>query len=249
MAIRIKTDEQLKKMAEANKIVAQTHELLEKYIKVGVTTGELDKIAEEFIRSKGAEPSFKGYRGYPGSICASVNEEIVHGIPGKKKLKDGDIIGIDIGAYINGFHGDAARTHAVGNVDDEVKRLIEVTEQSFFEGIKYAKLGYRLYEISGAIGDYIESNGFSVVKDFIGHGIGQELHESPEIPNYRMPIKGTRLTKGMCLAIEPMVNMGTDRLEVLADGWTAVTKDGKYSAHYENTIVITDGEPDILTLY
>lgn len=249
MAIIIKTDDQLKKMEEANKIVAETHQLLEKYIKIGVTTKELDKIAEEFILSKGATPSFKGYRGYPGSICASVNEEIVHGIPSSRKLKNGDIIGLDIGAYFKGYHGDAARTHAIGDVDDEVKRLIEVTEQSFFEGIKYAKLGYRLYEISGAIGDYIESNGFSVVKDFIGHGIGADLHESPEIPNYRMPIKGTRLNKGMCLAIEPMVNMGTDRLEVLSDGWTAVTKDGKYSAHYENTIAITDGEPNILTMY
>ncbi len=249
MPIIIKTDDQIKIMEEANKIVAQTHELLEKHIKVGTTTKELDKIAEEFIRSKGATPSFKGYRGYPASICASVNEVIVHGIPNNNKLKDGDIIGLDIGAYYKGYHGDAARTHAVGNVDDEVKRLIQVTEQSFFEGIKYAKLGHRLYEISNAISDYIESNGFAVVKDFIGHGIGTEMHEAPEIPNYRMPIKGTRLAKGMCLAIEPMVNMGTDTSKVLSDGWTAVTRDGKYSAHYENTIAITDGEPNIMTLY
>lgn len=249
MAIIIKTDEQLKLMAEANKIVAETHQLLEKYIKVGVTTKELDTIAEEFILSKGAKPNFKGYRGYEATICASVNEEIVHGIPSKRKLKDGDIISIDVGAYYKGYNGDAARTHAVGNVDSEVQRLIDVTRQSFFEGIKYAKLGYRLYEISGAIGDYIESNGFSIVRDYIGHGIGANLHEDPEIPNFRMPIKGTRLNKGMCLAIEPMVNMGTHKLDLLDDGWTAVTRDRKYSAHYENTIAITDGEPDILTLY
>ncbi len=249
MAIIIKTDDQLKKMADANRIVAQTHELLERHIKIGVTTKELDKIAEEFILSKGATPSFKGYRGFTGSICASINEEIVHGIPGKRKLKEGDIIGIDIGAYYNGYHGDAARTHGVGVIDSEAQRLIDVTKQSFFEGMKYAKLGYRLYEISSAIGDYIESNGFSVVKDYIGHGIGKDLHEAPEIPNYRMPIKGTRLQKGMTLAIEPMVNMGTDKLKLLSDGWTAVTADGKYSAHYENTVAITDGEPNIMTLY
>ena len=248
MAIIIKNEEQIKAMKVAGSIIADTFQLLEQAIRPGVTTLELDQLAEDFIKKNGATASFKGYRGYPNSICTSINEEVIHGIPSLRKLNDGDIIGIDIGAFIGGYHGDAARTFAVGSVSDEAQKLIDVTRQSFYEGIKFAKAGSHLHEIGKAIQTYVESFGFSLVRDFCGHGIGKSIHESPEIPNYKPPSRGPRLMKGMTLAIEPMVNIGAYDVDVLEDGWTVVTQDGMLSAHYENTIVITDGEPEILTL-
>lgn len=248
MAITIKNEKQIEYMRIAGRITGEVLNLLETKIKEGITTKELDKIAEEYIRSQGAIPSFKGYGGFPATICASVNEELIHGIPGSKTLKNGDIISIDVGAYINGFHGDAARTFAVGEISAEAKKLIDVTKDSFFEGIKFAKAGNHLSEISGAIQDYVEANGFSIVRDYVGHGIGSEMHEAPQIPNYRTNVRGPRLCKGMALAIEPMVNVGDFKVKVLADKWTVITKDKKLSAHYENTVLITDGEPELLTL-
>lgn len=248
MSIIIKNDEQIKNMRIAGEIVARTHEILEKEIRVGITTMELDKIAEEYIRSRGGLPSFLGYSGYPATINASINEEIVHGIPSLRTLKNGDIIGIDIGASYNGYHGDAARTHGVGIISAEDQRLIDVTRQSFFEGLKFAKSGNHLNQVCEAIGNHIEKNGFSVVRDYVGHGIGKSLHESPQIPNYKMKSRGPKLQKGMVLAIEPMANIGTFELTVLDDGWTSVTLDGKNSSHYENTVLITDGEPELLTI-
>lgn len=248
MAITIKNDKQIEYMRIAGRITGEVLNLLESKICEGITTKELDKIAEEFIRDRGAVPSFKGYGGFPASICASVNEEVIHGIPGKRKLKNGDIISVDVGAYINGYHGDAARTFVVGEASSEARRLIDVTKQSFFEGIKFAKQGCHLHEISAAVQQYAEANGFSVVRDYVGHGIGTDMHESPQIPNYKTGSRGPRLCKGMTLAIEPMINAGDFKIKVLSDGWTVITKDEKLSAHYENTVLITDGEPEILTL-
>ncbi len=245
--IIIKSKREIEKMREAGKLVAETHSFLENMIKPGITTKQLDEAAEEFIIKNGAKPAFKGYGGFPGTICASINNEVVHGIPGLKKLKDGDIISIDTGVIIDGYYGDAARTHAVGKVSDDIKKLINVTRESFFKGIKFAKEGYRLSDISHAIQTYVESNDFSVVRDYVGHGIGQNLHEDPQIPHFGPPGKGPRLRKGMVLAIEPMVNVGTFRVRVLEDEWTVVTADNRLSAHYEDTIVITDSEPEILT--
>jgi methionyl aminopeptidase len=245
--IILKSNKEIELMREAGKIVAETHEILKEAIKPGLTTKELDIIAENNIRKYKSEPSFKGYHGYTGSICASINEEIVHGIPGNRVLKEGDIISIDIGACYKGYHGDSAKTHGVGIISDEDKKLIEVTKQSFYEGIKFAKLGYRLSDISHAIQTHIEKYNFSIVRDFVGHGIGSDMHEDPQIPNYGPPGKGPRLQEGMVLAIEPMVNAGSYRVKVLGDGWTAVTIDGKKSAHYEHTIAITTDEPLILT--
>lgn len=248
MAVHIKTREQIEKMKIAGEILAKLDEVLKKEIKPGVTTKQLDSIAEEYIRSQGAVPSFKGYGGFPGSICASVNDEIVHGIPSERKLKQGDIISIDMGSYIGGYHADAARTYAVGEITPELQKLIDVTKQSFFEGIQYAKQGCHLNQIGLAIQEYVEQNGFSVVREYVGHGIGRKLHEDPSVANYRQQRKGILLKRGMTLAIEPMVNMGSYQLKVLKDGWTAVTRDGLCAAHYENTVVITNGEPEILTL-
>ena len=248
MGIFIKNSEQIEFMRKANRIVAETHELLERSVRPGITTAELNGIADDFIRSKNAIPSFLGYRGFPASACVSVNEEVIHGIPGLKRLKEGDIVSIDIGAIYAGFHGDAARTHPVGHVSPELKRLMDVTKSSFFEGIRFARQNAHLHEISAAIQDYVEENGFSVVRDYIGHGIGRKMHEEPEIPNFRQKKRGPRLYPGMTLAIEPMVNMGTYEVEILSDNWTVVTLDGKCSAHYENTILITDGEPEILSI-
>ncbi len=248
MAVHIKTREQIEKMRIAGEILAKLDEVLRKEIKPDVTTKQLDSIAEEFIRSQGAVPSFKGYGGFPGSICTSVNDEIVHGIPSERKLKQGDIISIDMGSYIGGYHADAARTYAVGEITPEVQKLIDVTKQSFFEGIQYAKQGCHLNQIGIAIQKYVEQNGFSVVREYVGHGIGRKLHEDPSVANYREQRKGILLKRGMALAIEPMVNMGSYQLKVLKDGWTAVTRDGLCAAHYENTVVITNGEPEILTL-
>lgn len=246
--IIIKSQRELELMRKAGKITALALEEIEKHIKPGITTLELNKIAEEFILSQNATPTFKGYQGFPAAICTSVNEEVVHGIPGLKILKDGDIISVDVGAEFEGYNGDAARTFPVGNVKSDAMHLIEVTKQSFFEGIAYAKPGYRLSDISNAVQRYVESHNFSVVRDYVGHGIGQKMHEDPQIPNFGPPGKGPRLRRGMTLAIEPMVNMGGYEVYTLENNWTVVTKDGSLSAHYENTIAITDGEPEILTM-
>lgn len=248
MGIFIKSEEQIEKMRVAGKILKDLIEVLKNEVRPGVTTLELDKIAESFIRERGAAPSFKGYGGFPASICASVNDEVIHGIPSLRKLRNGDIISIDMGSYIGGFHGDCARTFAVGEISEENRKLIDVTEQSFFEGIKFAKAGNHLYEISSAVQRYVESNEFTVVRDYVGHGIGKDMHEDPAVPNYKQIGRGPKLQKGMALAIEPMVNAGTYNIKVLDDGWTVITADGRNAAHYENTIIITDGEPEILTL-
>lgn len=248
MAITIKTEEQIEKMRVAGQILARLDEILRAEIKPGVSTKHLDAIAEEYIRSQGAVPSFKGYSGFPASICASINEEVVHGIPSHRTLRDGDIISIDMGSYINGYHGDCARTYGVGEISEKDKKLIEITRQSFFEGIKYARAGCHLHEIGAAVQKYVEANGFGVVRDYVDHGIGRNMHEDPAIPNYRQIGRGPKLLKGMVLAVEPMVTTGSYDVRVLDDGWTAVTADGLNAAHYENTLVITDGEPEILTL-
>ncbi|RKD34134.1 type I methionyl aminopeptidase [Thermohalobacter berrensis] len=245
--IIIKTDREIEKMRRAGRLVAETHAFLEKIIKPGITTQKLNEAAEEFILKHNGKPAFKGYRGYPASICTSINEEVVHGIPGLRKLNDGDIISIDIGVVIEGYYGDAAKTYPVGEISDGAKKLIKVTEESFYEGIKFAKEGYRLTDISHAIQKHVEKHGFSVVRDFVGHGIGQKMHEDLQIPNFGPPGRGPRLRKGMTLAIEPMVNQGSYHVRVLQDNWTVVTYDKKLSAHYEHTIAITEGEPEILT--
>jgi methionyl aminopeptidase len=245
--IIIKSDKEIEHMKEAGKIVAHTHKVLRKHIKPGITTEELDKIAEKEIRALGGIPAFKGYGGFPASICTSINEEVVHGIPGLKQLKDGDIISIDIGAVYNGYYGDAAKTYPVGSVNEDALKLIRITKESFYEGLKFCKEGHRLSDISHAIQIHVEKNGFSVVRDYVGHGIGANMHEDPQILNFGPPGKGPRLTKGMVLAIEPMVNIGTYKVRTLLDNWTVVTLDGKWSAHYEHTVAITDDEPLILT--
>ncbi len=246
--IYLKSGADIAKMRESGKIVFETLELLRSHIKPGVSTLELDKIAYDFILSNDAKPSFKNYNGFPASICASVNDVIIHGIPDKSTLlKEGDIISIDIGAVKNGFHADAARTFGVGIIDSEAKRLIDVTEQSFYEGLKYARHGERLGSISATIQQYVESNGFSVIRNYCGHGIGQKLHESPEIPNHGTFGRGIRLAKGMTIAVEPMVNYGKCETDLMSDGWTVKTRDGSLAAHYENTILITDGSPQLLT--
>ncbi len=246
--IIIKSDKEIDKMRRAGKVVADCHELVRENIKPGITTAQLDAIAEDYIRRQGAIPTFLGYSGFPASICASPNEVIVHGIPGERILKEGDIISIDLGATLDGYVGDAARTHPVGEISPENQRLIDVTRQSFFEGIKNARVGNRLGDISHAVQKYVEDHGYSVVRDYVGHGIGRKMHEEPQIPNFGPAGHGPKLVRGMCLAIEPMVNAGTYDLDILDDNWTAVTFDGKNSAHYENTICVTDGEPEILTL-
>lgn len=246
--IIIKNNKEIDLMRSAGKIVAETLLLVEEKVRPGITTAELDRIAEEFITKHGARPSFKGLYGFPASLCISVNEQVVHGIPGGYVLKDGDIISVDCGANINGFHGDAARTFGVGNISEEAERLINVTKESFFKGIEYAKVGNRLTDISHEIQSYVEASGFSVVRDFVGHGIGRVVHEDPDIPNYGRPGRGPKLVEGMALAIEPMVNVGNYKVKTLSDDWTVVTSDGSLSAHYENTIVILPDGPEILTL-
>jgi methionyl aminopeptidase len=246
--IILKTRREIEIMKKAGRLVAQAHELVRNNIKPGITTKELDQIVEDFLKSQNAIPTFKGYNGFPYSICASINEEVVHGMPGDKKLKTGDIISVDIGATFEGYVGDSAKTFLVGEVDEEKRRLVEVTRQSFYEGIKFAKESYRLSDISHAIQEYAESAGFSVVRDYVGHGVGKNMHESPQIPNFGKPGKGPRLQPGMVLAIEPMINAGTYNVRVLDNDWTVVTLDGKPSAHYEHTIAITDGEPELLTV-
>ncbi len=251
--ITIKSENEIDIMRKAGEITAIALEKLKEVIAPGVTTLDLDRITEELIKKYGAKPSFKGYKSvlgakdYPASICASVNDEVVHGIPGLRTLKDGDIISIDIGVYFNGYHADAARTFSVGNISENAKRLIEVTKQSFYEGIKNAVNGNRIIKISTAIQDYVESHGYSVIRDYVGHGIGREMHEAPQIPNYRTKERGPRLEQGMTIAVEPMVNEGSYRIRTLDNKWTVVTADGGLSAHYENTILITESEPLILT--
>ena len=236
-------------MTESGKILEIEHKELEKALHPGMSTLDIDRLGEEVIRSYGCIPSFLNYNGYPASICVSVNEEVVHGIPDSKRiLKDGDIVSLDAGVIYKGYHSDAARTHGIGEISQEAKKLIEVTRESFFEGIKYAKEGNHLFDISNAIGRYAESFGYGVVRDLCGHGIGTKLHESPQIPNYVMNRRGVKLKAGMTLAIEPMINMGTWKVDWLDDEWTVVSRDRSISAHYENTVLITEGGPKLLTL-
>ncbi|SDI90025.1 type I methionyl aminopeptidase [Alteribacillus bidgolensis] len=242
-----KTDRELDIMREAGRIVAITHQELQKHIQPGISTKELDKIADKSIRQHGAIPSFKGYGGFTGSICASVNEELVHGIPGDRVLKEGDIISIDVGAKYNGYHGDSAWTYPVGKISREDQRLLDVTEDSLYIGLKEAKPKERLSNISHAIQTYVEAEGFSIVREYVGHGVGQELHEDPQIPHFGPPGKGPRLKPGMVLAVEPMVNAGERYVHTLSDNWTVVTTDGKSCAHFEHTIAITNTGYEILT--
>lgn len=246
--IHIKNDRELMSMRRACQITASARALAGQMVKPGVTTRQIDKAVHDYIRSQGATPSFLHYNGFPASACISVNETVIHGIPGGYTLKEGDIVSVDVGAFYEGFHGDCAATFPCGEISGEAQRLIDVTRQSFFEGIKFAKQGHRVSDISHAVQAYVESNGYSVVRSFVGHGVGAALHEDPEVPNFGTAGHGPRLLKGMTLAIEPMVNTGTHQVKVLRDGWTVVTADGKLSAHYENTVLITDGEPEILTV-
>lgn len=245
--ILLKSERELKIIRKCSRIAAEVHRILSEVIRPGVTTAELEELATKLIQEREAEPAFKGYRGFPGYICTSVNEGVVHGIPGLRKLISGDIISLDIGVRKNGYYGDAARTWPVGTVTKEVKRLLEVTEKALELGINQACLGRRLYDISYAIQTKVEAEGFSVVRDFVGHGIGAKMHEDPQIPNFGEAHRGPRLKSGMVLAIEPMVNMGGYEVKVLSDNWTVVTRDGKPSAHFEHTILVTKDGPEILT--
>lgn len=249
MAVSIKSEREIELMRQAGKILAKVHEELGKAIHPGMSTLEIDRLGEKLIRSYDCIPNFLHYNGYPASICVSVNEEVVHGIPNKHHiLKEGDIVSLDAGLIYKGYHSDAARTHYVGEVSPEVKKLVEATKQSFFEGIKMARPGNHLYDISNAIDDYISKFGYGIVRDLVGHGIGTSLHEDPQIPNFRQKRRGLKLQPGMTLAIEPMINMGRADVEWLEDDWTVVAEDGLPSAHYENTVLITEGEPEILTI-
>lgn len=245
--ITLKSAHEIELMRRAGKITAAARALARDMVRPGVTTQQIDKAVFQFITEQGATPSFLHYNGYPASVCVSVNDEIIHGIPGKRVLKEGDIVSVDVGAKVHGFNGDCAGTYPCGEISEEAKRLIEVTRQSFFEGIKFARPGYRISDIGHAIQEYVESHGFAVVREYEGHGVGAKLHEDPEIPNFGAPGHGPRLVKGMTLAIEPMVTAGDWKVRVLDNDWTAVTIDGSLAAHYENTILITDGEPEILT--
>ena len=249
MAVTIKSAREIELMREAGRILAKVHEELGKAIQPGMSTLDIDRLGEKLIRGFGCVPSFKNYNGDPASICVSVNNEVVHGIPNKHHIiQEGDIVSLDAGVIYKGYHSDAARTHAVGQISPEAQKLIDVTRQSFFEGIKFAKAGNHLNDLSSAIQAYAESFGYGVVRDLVGHGIGSHLHEDPEVPNFSRNRKGIKLVSGMTLAVEPMINIGTPNVEWLDDDWTVVTKDGSLSAHYENTILITDGEPEILSL-
>lgn len=249
MAVTIKSPREIELMREAGRILAKTHEELAKNLRPGMSTWDIDHMGEEIIRSYGCIPSFKNYNGYPASICVSVNDEVVHGIPHKEHfLDEGDIVSLDAGVIYKGYHSDAARTYGIGEIDGDAKKLIEVTRQSFFEGIKFAKAGNHLNDISAAIQKYAESFGFGVVRDLVGHGIGSHLHEDPEIPNFARKRKGILLQPGMTLAIEPMITEGSYEVVWLDDDWTVMTEDGGWAAHYENTILITEGEPEILSL-
>ncbi|MCI8682479.1 MAG: type I methionyl aminopeptidase [Lachnospiraceae bacterium] len=249
MSVSIKSAREIELMRAAGKILEKVHENLEKELKPGMSTLDIDRLGEEIIKSYGCIPSFKNYNGYPASVCVSVNDEVVHGIPTKKRLiQEGDIVSLDIGVIYKGYHSDAARTHGIGEISQEAALLIERTRQSFFEGIKYAKEGNHLHQISNAIAAYAESFGYGVVRDLVGHGVGSNLHEDPQIPNFTQKSRGIRLKAGMTLAIEPMINAGRYDVVWEEDNWTVVTQDGSLSAHYENTILVTSGEPEILTL-
>ncbi len=249
MAVTIKSDREIELIREASRIIAEVFETLGKELCPGMTTKEVDRRAEEMIRSAGCIPNFKDYQGFPASVCVSINEEVVHGIPSEDRvIREGDIVSLDMGCIYKGYHTDSARTFPIGEVSEEAALLIERTRQSFFEGLKYARSGHHLHEISNAIGDYCEKYGYGVVRDLVGHAVGTSLHEDPQIPNYRQKSRGIRLRSGMTLAIEPMVNLGTWEVDWLDDGWTVVSRDRSLSAHYENTVLITDGDPEILTL-
>ena len=245
--IRLKSSREAELMRAAGRIAAGARRLAGTMVKAGVTTKEIDDAVYAFIVSRGATPTFLNFHGFPASICASVNEQVIHGIPGSRVLRDGDIVSIDVGATKDGYVGDCAATFAVGRCPSEALRLIEVTRKSFYEGIRYAREGFRISDISSAVQSYVEANGFSVVREYVGHGIGSMMHEPPEVPNFGSPGHGVRVVRGMTLAIEPMVNAGGYAVRVLGDRWTVVTQDGRLSAHYENTILVTDGEPEILT--
>ena len=246
--ITIKNEHELESMRQACRITAAARALAGEMVKPGVTTKAIDQAVHDYIVAQGAKPSFLGYNGFPASACISVNNVVIHGIPGGYTLKEGDIVSIDVGAYYKGFHGDCAATFACGAISAEARKLIDVTEQSFYEGIRFARKGNRVQDISRAVQAHVECNGFSVVRHFVGHGIGRQLHEEPEVPNFESSRRGPRLLPGMTIAVEPMVNVGTYDVKILKDGWTVVTSDGKLSAHYENTVLITDGEPEILTV-
>lgn len=249
MPITIKSEREIKLMAEAGRLLAIVHEELEKALCPGMSTYDIDSLGEKVIRDLGCTPSFLNYNGYPASICVSVNNEVVHGIPKKSRIiEEGDIVSLDAGLIYKGYHSDAARTHAVGKVSEEAEKLIRVTEECFFEGIKFAREGNHLFEISAAIDRHAKAHGYGVVRDLCGHGIGKKLHEAPEIPNFTVARRGVKLRSGMTLAIEPMINLGTEKVKWLADNWTVVTRDGSISSHYENTVLITDGDPVLLTL-
>ena len=249
MSVTIKSEREIELIRKSCHIIAKIHQDLGKELKAGMSTLEVDSLAEDMIRSYGCVPNFKNYGGFPGSVCVSINNEVVHGIPSAKRIiQEGDIVSLDMGCIYKGYHSDAARTHAVGQISPEAQKLIDVTRQSFFEGIKFAKAGNHLNDLSSAIQAYAESFGYGVVRDLVGHGIGSHLHEDPEVPNFSRNRKGIKLVPGMTLAVEPMINIGTPNVEWLDDDWTVVTKDGSLSAHYENTILITDGEPEILSL-
>ena len=249
MAINIKSVREIELMRESCRILSKVHDELGQFIRPGISTKDIDDLGEKLIRSYGCVPNFLNYEGYPASICVSVNEEVVHGIPRKDRiLKEGDIVSLDAGLIYKGYHSDAARTYGVGNISDEAKKLIEVTKQAFFEGVKVAREGNHLFDISEAIDNYVTPYGYGIVRELVGHGIGLTLHEEPQIPNFRQWRRGPKLKAGMTLAVEPMINMGTADVYWLDDDWTVVSEDGSISAHYENTILITDGEPEILTL-
>lgn len=248
MPIIVKSPREIELMRQAGRLTAQARTIARQAIRDGVTTAEIDKEVYDLITKAGATPSFLNYGGFPGSACISVNEELIHGIPGPRVVRKGDIVSVDVGAKLHGFHGDCAGTYPCGEVSEEAKRLMEVTRQSFFEGIKFAKAGNRIGDIGAAIQEYVEKHGYSIVREYVGHGVGADLHESPEVPNYGRAGHGPRLVKGMTIAIEPMVNAGAAAIRVLDDDWTVVTEDGRLCAHYENTICITDGEPEILTM-
>lgn len=249
MAVTIKSAREIELMRESCRILSEVHDRLGEAIKPGISTWDIDHLGEELIRSYGCEPNFLNYNGYPASICVSVNDEVVHGIPKKERvLQEGDIVSLDAGLIYKGYHSDAARTYPVGEISKEARQLIEVTRQSFFEGIKFAKAGNHLFDISAAIDRYVSKFGYGIVRDLVGHGIGTHLHEAPQIPNFKQWKRGIKLQPGMTLAIEPMINMGSCKVEWLSDDWTVVTQDGSLSAHYENTVLITEGEPEILTL-
>ena len=246
--IPVKNERELEVMRKACRITAAARALAGEMVRPGVKTSQIDEAVHDFIVSQGAKPTFLGYGGFPASVCISVNDVVIHGIPGNRVLKEGDIVSVDVGASWGGFTGDCAATFACGEITPEAQKLISVTEQSFYEGIKFARQGYRISDISRAVQTYVEQNGFSVVRAFVGHGVGAQLHEEPEVPNFVSGRPGPRMIRGMTLAIEPMVNVGTYDVRVLKDQWTTVTADGKLSAHYENTVLITDGEPEILTV-